>query len=156
MTILKRIATAGAIFAALVTPSLAESLPTSILDVTKIQGKPIWGGMATITPLAFNDQKKPAIVVVRIPAGAVAKTAHATNDGNIRFATVLSGTMFYSDGDTVEQAKETAYAPGSVLMISSGTKHWLSAREGEVTLMLTAVTPANLAPPVMAQHAKTK
>lgn len=153
MTFLKRIISAGSLLAILATPSLAESLPTTILDISKIPGKPIWGGMATITPLAFDDQKKPSIVIVRIPAGKAAKTAHATSDGSIRFATVLSGTMFYSDGETVDQAKEKAYTPGSVLMISSGTKHWLSARKGDVMLMLTAVAPGNLAPMVMKQHA---
>ena len=147
---------AGAMFSILASQCVAESLPTSVLDVSQMPGKPIWGGSATITPMAFDAQKKPSIVVIRIPAGTAASSAHATSDGSIRFATVLSGTMFYSDGETVEHAKEVGYAPGSVLLISSGTKHWLSARESDVTLMLTVVAPDKLSPFVMQQHQAVK
>lgn len=132
--------------------AVADSTPTTVLDLTSMPGKPVWNGLASVTPLAFDSQKKPAIVVLRLPAGTVAETAHATSDGQIRFATVLSGTMYYADGETVDKAKEVAYPQGSVLLISSGTKHWLSAHDGEVSVMLTAVSPDNLTPPVLAQH----
>lgn len=104
-----------------------------------------------MTPLAFDDQNKPSIVVVRLPAGTTADTAHAATDGRIRFAAVLSGTMFYADGAVVDSSKETRYPAGSILLISSGTKHWLSARKDDVVIMLTATLPENAAPAIQSQ-----
>ncbi len=145
---------AGTVLSILTTSVYAGSPPTSVLDIPAMPGKPVWGGLAKVTPLAFNDEKKPSIVILRLKKGTVADTPHSTKDGRIRFATVLSGTMFYADGDTVNQAKEVPYPAGSVLLISSGTKHWLSAHNDDVVVMLTAVKPENLAPPVKAQMSK--
>lgn len=153
MTIFKNMIATSAVLTLLASPAFGQSLPTSVLDISSMPGNPIWDGLATATPLAFDEQNNPTVIVLHIPAGTIAEHAHATSDGRIRFATVLSGTMFYADGDSVEEAKETPYSAGSMLLISSGTKHWVSAREGEVVLMLTAVSPENLSAPVMAQHA---
>lgn len=130
---------------------LADSLPTAELDILSLPGKSIWNGAAEITPLALNGEKKPSTVILQIPAGTQAKAAHATKDGNVRFAIVLSGTMYYADGDAVDKTKEKAYPAGSVLVISSGTRHWVSTRESDVKMLLTATAPENLTPFVQAQ-----
>lgn len=129
----------------------ADALPTARLQLATLPGKPVWNGAATVTPLALNAQQKPSIVVLRVPAGTQAQAAHATRDGRIRFAIVLSGVMYYADGEQVDRSREKAYPAGSVLLISSGTKHWVSSRESDVTLLLTATDPAGLTPPVKQQ-----
>ncbi|MBL1436344.1 MAG: hypothetical protein COB08_009120 [Rhodobacteraceae bacterium] len=139
--------------ALLASPVMAENTPTLTLDLAAMPGMPVWNGAAAITPLAMGENGKPAVVVLRLPMGTVAQAAHATGDGQIRFATVLSGTMYFSDGPEVDLTQETAYGPGSMLLIDSGTKHWLSAHDDEVVVMLVAINPAKLAPPVQAQQA---
>lgn len=137
----------------LASPVMAENTPTLALDLAAMPAAPVWNGAAGITPLALGENGKPAVVVLRLPVGTIAPSAHATGDGQIRFATVLSGTMYFSDGPEVDLSQETAYGPGSMLLIDSGTKHWLSAHDDEVVVMLVAVDPAKLAPPVQAQQA---
>lgn len=136
--------------------SHADPMPSKPLDLVVLPGMPLWNSDAKVTPLAFGANKKPATVLIRVPAGQQAKKAHATKDGRIRFAIVLSGTLYYADGETVDKAKEKAYPAGSVLLISSGTKHWVSTRESALTLLLTATDPANLTPPVKKQLGMTK
>lgn len=148
---LKKSGLASIAFALICTAAIADGTPTLALDLTSMPAKSVWNGLASITPLAFNSEKKPSVVVLRLPAGTVADSPHATSDGQVRFATVLRGTMYFADGEAVDKAKEVAYPQGSVLLISSGTKHWLSAHDGDVTVMLTAVQPENLSPPVLKQ-----
>lgn len=154
MPLLKKLLTASIFVALLGTPTLAQSTPTTVLDLSAMPTIPVWDGAAALTPLAFNDEQKPVTVLLRLPEGTVAKEAHATGDGLIRFATVLSGTMYYADGETVDLTKEVAYPTGSMLLISTGTKHWLSAHDGEVVVLLVAVKPENLTPAVLMQHNK--
>jgi len=119
-------------------------------------GKPIWGGHAKVTPLSMDANGKPSTVVIRMEAGVQGDAAHATGDGQVRITTVLSGTMYFADGDAVERAKEAAYPAGSVLLIDSGTPHWLSSHDGEVVIMLTAVPAGKFSPMVQAQQAASK
>lgn len=152
MQTIKALAISGILgLVAMGTPAQADPMPTQQLNVTALPGKNIWNSDATVTPLAFNADGKPQTVIVKVPAGQQAKAAHATKDGNIRFAIVLSGILYYADGETVDKAKEKAYPAGSVLMISSGVKHWVSTREADLQLLLTATNPAQLTPPVKKQ-----
>jgi|ASRR01.1.fsa_nt_gi quercetin dioxygenase-like cupin family protein len=137
--------------ATLATSGFAESIPSTLLNLNTLPGENIWGGEATVTPLEFTADKKPATVLIKVPAGQQAKAAHATKDGKVRFAMVLSGTLYYADGETVDKAKEKAYPAGSILLISSGVKHWVSTRDSDLKLLLTATDPANLTPPVKKQ-----
>jgi len=136
----------SSLFLVIAAPAYAE--PTSVLDISSMPSKDVLDGFARLTPLAFNDEKKPSVVLLRLKKGANAKTAHVTKDGRIRFATVLSGTLFYADGEIVDRTKEVAYPVGSMLLIPPGTKHWVAAHNDDVILMLTAVKPENLSPAV--------
>jgi mannose-6-phosphate isomerase-like protein (cupin superfamily) len=141
--------------AALAGPVLAEGAPTKQLDPTAMPGKPIWGGHgATVTPLAMDAAGKPSTILIRVPPNTPAHDAHATGDGQVRMLFVLSGMLYYSDGDTVDHAAETGYGPGSILAISSGTKHWVSTRDEPLQMVLVANPPAQLAPPVQMQLGK--
>lgn len=142
----------GALLAASALPLLADGAPSVALDLGVLPGIAIWGdGGASLSPLAMDAAGAPAVVLVKVPANSPAHQAHATSDGQDRFAIVLSGTLYYADGETVDAAAEQAYGPGSVLLIHSGTKHWVSTRESDLELMLVAVPPAQLAPPIVAQ-----
>lgn len=134
-----------------IAPTLAEQLPTTHLQLDPLPGMSVWNSDATVTPLAFDSDKKPKTILIKVPANQQAKKAHATSDGNVRFAIVLSGTLYYADGDVVDKSKEKAYPAGSVLLISSGVKHWVSTRETPLKMILTATNPANLTPLVKKQ-----
>ena len=132
-------------------PAIADPLPTTQLKLDPLPGKSVWNSAATITPLAFDANKKPKTVLIKVPAGQQAQKSHATKDGQLRFAIVLSGTLYYADGEEVDKAKEKAYPAGSVLMISSGVKHWVSTRDSPLKMLLTANNPDSLSPPVKKQ-----
>ncbi|MEM1411274.1 MAG: hypothetical protein AAGH19_02870 [Pseudomonadota bacterium] len=125
--------------------------PTVALNLGAMSGDPIWDSAATATPLALDAQGKPSIVLIKVPAGTRPASAHVTNDGSVRFAVVLSGTLYYADGHEVRPERETAYEAGSVLLIHSGTKHWVAAREADVALLLSAASPEHLPATVRSQ-----
>lgn len=142
----------AAVMGAIALPVLADSASTLPLDLAAMPGKTIWNGNAVVTPLSMDAHGKPSTVVIRMKPGVQGDAAHATGDGQVRIATVLAGTMYFADGDQVDPAKEIAYGPGSILLIDSGTPHWLSSHDGEVVIMLTAVPADRFSPPVQAQQ----
>ncbi|MFV0361053.1 hypothetical protein [Tropicimonas sp.] len=155
MKITKGLTVAAGLFAVACTAAFADGGPSVALDKAALPGAPVWGdGGATLTPLAIGDAGAPAVVLVRVPANTPAHDAHATSDGQDRLAFVLSGTLYYADGDVVDPAAEAAFGPGSVLVIHSGTSHWVSTRDEALELLLVASPPERLAPPVSAQLAK--
>lgn len=131
--------------------ALADPIHTTQLQTISMSGQTIWHSDAMLIPLVFDRHDKPISVLIKVPANRQANAAHATGDGKIRFAIVLSGTLYYADGERVEKAKEKAYPTGSVLLISSGVPHWVSTRDEPVELFLTAADPENLSPPVKKQ-----
>lgn len=146
---------AGGLLAASVTFAQADGGATTTVDKAGLAGKDIWGGHgAKLTPLALDSAGKPSAVLIRVPANSTAHDAHATGDGQVRMAFVLSGVLYYADGDKVDTAAEAAYGPGSMLLIQSGTKHWVSTRNEPLELLLMANPPERLTPPVTAQLGK--
>ncbi|PCI86528.1 MAG: hypothetical protein COB24_09440 [Hyphomicrobiales bacterium] len=145
MSILNKLALAGMAIFLTTSTAFAEPRPTSLLDLSTLASSPVFNDQGTATPLAFTDDKKSAVVVIQLPPHSKAAGAHATSDGRVRYAFVLAGTLYFADGDEVDESKEKAYPTGSILVITSGTKHWVATREEGLTLMLTAHAPENLA-----------
>lgn len=152
MKLILNLTLATAISGGVVLSAMAENAPSMQLDLAIMPGKDIWNGHAKVTPLSMDAMGKPSTIVIRMEAGIQGDAAHATGDGQVRIATVLSGTMYFADGETVDPAKEVAYGPGSVLLIDSGTPHWLSSHDGEVVVMLTSVPANKFSPMVQAQR----
>lgn len=152
MRLFSKLAPASMLLGVMTVSAMAENAPSLALDLAVMPGKVVWGGHAKVTPLSMDANGKPSTIVIRMQAGVQGDAAHATGDGQVRIATVLSGTMYFADGDTVDRAKEVAYGPGSMLLIDSGTPHWLSSHDGEVVIMLTAVPADKFSPMVQAQQ----
>lgn len=114
--------------------------PTRLVDPAAIPGAALYG-IGTIRPLARNAEGQVLLAIAELPAGAVTPP-HAGADGRVRFATVLSGTLYYADGDTIDPAAEVAYGPGSILRIAPNTMHWAAARDGDVRF-LVSIVPAD-------------
>lgn len=139
-----------AIYAAIVlaaTPMLAMA-ETTIVDLTTLPGKPVYGA-ATITPLALTQAGSPSVVLLSVQAGKEVP-AHATEAG-LRLITVISGNLYWGDGDTIDPAKETVYPPGTFMMLPSGVPHWLAAREGDVVLQLVVLDGETPVPAIVEQ-----
>lgn len=78
------------------------------------------------------------LAIAELPNDAVTPP-HAGADGRVRFVTVLSGTLYCADGDTIDPAKEVAYPAASILRIAPDTVHWAGAREGDVRFSVSIV-----------------
>lgn len=125
--------------------ALAE---TTIVDVTKLPGKQVYGA-ATITPLALSEAGSPTVVLLTVEAGKEVP-AHATEAG-LRLITVVSGNLYWGDGDTIDASRETVYPPGTFMMLPSGVPHWLAAREGTVVLQLVVLDGETPVPAITEQ-----
>ena len=98
-------------------------------------------GAVAIAPL-YGDAKKAGIFSerVRIPAGfKIMPHWH----GETRTAVVLSGTLYYANGDQWDESKFKAYPPGSFLIEPAKVSHYAMAKDGEVVLQATAIGPSS-------------
>ncbi len=90
-----------------------------------------------LTPLALSATGSSAVVLLDVAAGDVVPP-HATESG-LRLITVVSGTLYWGDGDTVDSATEIAYPAGSFLLLPAGQMHWAAARDGAFRLQLVVL-----------------
>lgn len=130
----------GALMAGAALAGVLTTQPTRAVDAAAIPGGSLHG-VGTIRPLARNAEGQVLLAIAELPAGAVTPP-HAGTDGRVRFATVLSGTLFYADGAIIDPVAEVAYGPGSILRIAPDTMHWAAAREGDVRF-LVSIVPAD-------------
>ena len=112
---------------------LAATAETALIDTSTLTSRQVYE-VATLTPLALSDSGAPAVVLLDLEAGEVVPP-HATDSG-LRLLTVLSGDLFWGDGDTVDETRETLYPAGSILTVPHGENHWLAARNGDLRLQL--------------------
>jgi quercetin dioxygenase-like cupin family protein len=77
---------------------------------------------------------------VKIPAGfKIMPHWH----GETRTAVVLTGTLYYANGDQWDESKFKAYPPGSFLIEPAKISHYAMARDGEVVLQSTSIGPSS-------------
>lgn len=136
---------ATAISFATATSATAE---TTLIDKTVLQSQQVYD-VATLTPLAISAEGSPIVVLLDLDAGE-AVPPHAT-DSRLRLLTVLSGDLFWGDGDGVDQAQETSYPAGSILTLSAGESHWLAARGGNLRPQLVVLDDEAPVPGILEQ-----
>jgi quercetin dioxygenase-like cupin family protein len=61
-----------------------------------------------------------------------------------RVYTVISGVFYIGLGETFDDRKLVAYAPGSVIVLPGGQPHFHWARSGEYVSQITAMGPLGL------------
>lgn len=130
----------GALMAGAALATSLNTAPTRLVDVAALDSG-VLHDVGAIRPLARNSEGQVLLAIAELPDGAVTPP-HAGADGRVRFATVLSGTLYYADGDTVNPEAEVAYEPGSILRIAPDTMHWAAARAGDVRF-LVSIVPAD-------------
>jgi quercetin dioxygenase-like cupin family protein len=90
----------------------------------------------------YGDPKKAGLLSerVRIPAGyKIMPHWH----GETRTAIVVSGTLYYANGDQWDESKFKAYPPGSFLIEPAKVAHYAMAKDGEVVLHATSIGPSS-------------
>lgn len=121
---------------------------TVAIDLGALPSRTVYG-TAELTVLARDADQAPSVVLLAVEAGREVPP-HATEEG-LRLLTVLEGTLFWGDGDTVDPAAETVYPAGSILMVPAGVEHWLAARDGDLLLQLVTLDANAPAPAVREQ-----
>jgi len=90
-----------------------------------------------------GDPTKPGpyVIRVRIPDGVrMAPHKHPED----RIYTVMSGVFYIGLGETFEESKLTAYAPGSLIVLPGGQPHFHWAKSGDYITQVTAIGPLGL------------
>lgn len=123
------------------------SAETMLIDVEKLKSKQVHK-VALVTPLAVADGK-PMIILLDVPAGAVVPP-HKT-EGGLRLMTVISGDLYWGDGNEIDQSQEKIYPAGSILTLPEQDPHWLAARAGDVRLQLITLDNKVLVPNIQEQ-----
>lgn len=134
---------------ALAIPTLAPNLALSETTVVPTAELPhqMAYDVAKLTPLALSAEGTPAVIQLSV-ANGVEVPPHATESG-FRLITVISGDLYWGDGETADAASETVYGPGSVLMLPAGAPHWLAARNGDLVLQLVVLDDEVPVPAIM-------
>ena len=88
------------------------------------------------------SQPGPYTVRVRLPAGTRMEPHRHPED---RLYTVISGVFYIGLGETFDEAKLSAHAPGSVIILPGGQAHFHWAKSGEYVTQVTAIGPLGLA-----------
>jgi quercetin dioxygenase-like cupin family protein len=107
-----------------------------------------WRPFAAFPPEArlavlVGDPAKPGPYVVRVklPAGGVLAPHRHPED---RIYTVMSGVFYIGLGEVFDEARLTAYGPGSVVVLPGGQAHFHWAKSGEYVTQVTAIGPLGL------------
>ena len=88
------------------------------------------------------SQAGPYTVRVRLPAGTRMAPHRHPED---RLYTVISGVFYIGLGETFDETKLEAHAPGSVIVLPGGQAHFHWAKSGEYVTQVTAIGPLGLA-----------
>ena len=91
-----------------------------------------------------GDPTKPEPYVIRVhlPDGTRMMPHRHIED---RIYTVISGVFYIGLGDTFDENKLTAHAPGSVVVLPAGQAHFHWARSGDYVTQVSAIGPLGLA-----------
>ena len=91
-----------------------------------------------------GDPSKPGPYVTRVklPMGTKMMPHKHSED---RIYTVMSGVFYIGLGETFDESKLTAYAPGSVIVLPGGQAHFHWAKSGEYVTQISAIGPLGLA-----------
>jgi len=107
-----------------------------------------WQSFAAYPPevrlgVLVGDPSKPGpyVIRVRLPAGTRMMPHKHPED---RVYTVISGIFYIGLGETFDESKLTAYAPGSVVVLPGDQPHFHWAKSGEYITQVTALGPLGL------------
>jgi quercetin dioxygenase-like cupin family protein len=86
-------------------------------------------------------QPGPYVIRVKVPAGVKMMPHKHPED---RVYTVISGVFYIGLGETFDETKLVAYAPGSVVVLPGDQAHFHWAKSGEYVSQVTALGPLGM------------
>jgi quercetin dioxygenase-like cupin family protein len=115
-------------------------------SVVKLPDQIEWK-VSPVTPgptaaVLYGDPTKPGVYVTRVKFPAGAKLMPHTHPDEWRTAVVLSGTFYFGLGDKWDETKLKPYPAGTFFSEPKATPHFVSARDGEVIVQVTAIGPS--------------
>ena len=116
------IAALAAIAALVAVPAGAQQVTP---DQLKFQRNPATGSEVAVV-LGDPKQAGPVVSRVKYPPGLKAMPHSHPNDVQV---TVLSGTLFFAEGETFDESKLKAYPAGSFLLEKANVPHYQMAKE---------------------------
>jgi quercetin dioxygenase-like cupin family protein len=96
------------------------------------------------TSILVGDPAKRGVYAVHSKLPPNFKLAPHSHAEPWRIATVLSGTLYYSAGDTFDVSKLKALGPGSVLVEPRGAAHFAMTKGEAVLLHIVGEGPAGV------------
>jgi len=107
-----------------------------------------WKPFAAFPPavrlaLLVGDPAKrgPYVIRVRVPMGTRLMPHKHPED---RIYTVMSGVFYIGLGETFDENRLSAFAPGSVIVLPGGQPHFHWAKSGEYISQVSAIGPLGL------------
>lgn len=94
----------------------------------------------------YGDPSKPEFFVLRMKFPAGFKVEPHTHPEGVRTLTVLSGTLYFGFGETFDEAKVTAYPPGTFFTELPTTPHFVWAKDGDVVVQVSGIGPSGFMP----------
>jgi quercetin dioxygenase-like cupin family protein len=122
-------------------PASAHSIGTSVLKLPQdIEFK----GPADKpqTAILYGDPTKPGVFVTRIKFPAGFKDMPHWHPDELRTIAVLSGTLYFANGDKWDESNFKAYPAGTFYSEPPRSHHYSWAKDGEVILQLTGIGPS--------------
>jgi quercetin dioxygenase-like cupin family protein len=98
------------------------------------------------TAVLVGDPAQPGIYAVHTKLPANITIVPHTHSEQWRIATVLSGTLYYAQGDTFDESKLRALGPGSLLVEPKDVPHFAMTKGEEVMLHIVGEGPAATIP----------
>lgn len=116
--------------------------------IVKQPGEITFSGLAGApqTAVLYGDPTKAALYVSRtkFPAGFKAMP-HSHPDAQ-RTIVILSGTLYFANGDTWDETKLQPYGPGTFFTEPTGQPHFAWAKDGDVIAQISAIGPTGINP----------
>jgi quercetin dioxygenase-like cupin family protein len=94
----------------------------------------------------FGDSSKPGLYVDRIKFAPGTKVMPHWHPDSVRTVLVLSGTFYFAVGEQWDESELKAYPAGTLYSEPARTPHYAWAKDGEVTLHVTAIGPTGNTP----------
>ena len=127
------------------TPARAQSVDTGVVKLPQdIIYKGLAGSPQHVT--LFGDPSQPGLYVDRIKFLPGMKVMPHRHPDAVRTVLVVSGTLYFAVGEQWDESKLEAYPAGTLYSEPPRTPHYAWAKDGEVTLQVTAIGPTGNVP----------
>ena len=127
-------------FALLIAASGAIAIADSVTTVSS--GQEAWKAQPDKSSMAvvYGDPSKPGFYVIRlkVPANWVAPPHYHPGRENV---TILSGTVYFGVGNTIDKSKATAFGAGSFASIPAKTPHYAYTTSSGAEIQLDGIGP---------------